>query len=69
MAPRFPKCRSATWRAPRTVGMLSEQEGVQIAASATGGYMFDSELVLALTASYASDLPPRSAVFAAFSDA
>ena len=44
------------WRAPRTVGDVHAQQGVQLAASAAGGYSFASGPVVALTMSYTAEL-------------
>ncbi|MFS8068715.1 MAG: transporter [Byssovorax sp.] len=46
----------AAWRAPRTVGDIHAQQGVQIVASAAGGYSFPSGPVLALTLAYTAEL-------------
>ena len=44
------------WRAPRTVGDIHAQQGVQLVASAAGGYSFSSGPVLALTLAYTAEL-------------
>jgi hypothetical protein len=46
----------AAWRAPRTVGDIHAPQGVQIVASAAGGYSFSSGPVLALTLAYTAEL-------------
>ena len=47
---------AAAWRAPRTVGDVHAQQGVQLAASAAGGYSFVNGSLLALTMSYTTEL-------------
>lgn len=47
---------SAAWRAPRTVGDIHAQQGLQIVATAAGGYSFASGPVLALTLAYTAEL-------------
>ncbi|MFT3766782.1 MAG: transporter [Minicystis sp.] len=49
---------SVSWRSARTVGALREQQGVQLVASAAGGYTFRNSAVLALTAAYTAELSP-----------
>jgi hypothetical protein len=50
---------SLAWRSARTVGALREQQGLAFVASAGVGYLFDSELTLALSATYSAELAPR----------
>lgn len=50
---------SFTWRGARTAGSLREQQGVQLLASAAGGYLFSHGALLAVTASYTAELAPR----------
>ena len=47
---------SATWRAPRTVGSIHEQDGVLFAASLAGAYTFRAGPVVALSAVYNAEL-------------
>jgi hypothetical protein len=44
------------WRAPRTVGSVHAQQGLQFVASAAGGYSFASGPVVALTLAYTAEL-------------
>lgn len=50
---------SATWRSPHAAGTLTAQQGVAFALTATGAYVFESKLVLSLSATYAAELPAR----------
>jgi hypothetical protein len=47
---------AAAWRAPRTVGEVHSQQGLQFVASAAGGYSFASGPVVALTLAYTAEL-------------
>ncbi len=47
---------SAAWRAPRTVGDVHAQQGLQLVATAAGGYSFASGPVVALTLAYTAEL-------------
>ncbi len=47
---------SVAWRAPRNVGYVHSQQGVQFVTVAAGGYSFPSGPVLALTLAYTAEL-------------
>ncbi len=47
---------SATWRAPRTVGSIHEQDGILFAAALAGAYSFRNGPVVALSAVYNAEL-------------